>query len=619
MCGILGIVALKGNLDDVILDFKDGLQSLYHRGPDGSGWYISPNGRIILGHRRLCIMDTSELSAQPFFDESKNYVLVFNGAIFNFNELRLILQKEGYIFRTTGDTEVVLRSYQHWGPYCFNLFNGFFAIAIYDVKKDELVLARDRYGEKPLVLYRNSHYIAFSSEIRAFKALNFPLSIDKKSVGLYFKYTYIPEPHSIYKEITKVVPGTYLFIHNGNVQQHRYYTFSSQSKEHLTQQESRIVIRNLFEDSVKLRLHAKVPVAVFLSGGIDSTLVSYFASKIVPDIQAFTISFPEYPYLNEAEIASETAKVYHLKHEIVPIAKDLLHNNAMELLDGLDEPFADSSAIAAYTLFRAVKGRYKVVLTGDGGDELFAGYRKHVAWYKAMRFPFYLYPLFFAVSSMPLPANRYNPFADWFRKIKKFSELIRCKTSEYYDFLASFHQHDVLKDLIIHSECYDLLQLQSLDIHTLNDFLLRDFQFVLPSDMLRKVDAVSMFNSVEARSPLLDYRLVDYVFSLPEEWKLDGRNGKKLLREFFSDLLPDHVRKQRKRGFEIPLDLLLSSMLKVDSKIFDVTFVQKQGIFKQKGVERLKNMVRQGKIKEQAYLIWAYVVFQNWYLKYGED
>lgn len=618
MCGFLGIIALKGTVEDVIPDFERALQSIFHRGPDDSGVYLSREKKLILGHRRLCIMDTSKLSAQPFLDETQNYVLLFNGAIFNFIELRQILQKEGYTFKTTGDTEVVLRAYQHWGATCFNRFNGFFAIAIYDVKKGELILARDRYGEKPLLLYKNSHYLAFSSELRVFRSLHFPLTMDKKSINLYFKYTYIPEPFSIYKEVTKVKPGTYLIIRHDEIVQRTYYSLPSSKNEYATWDEAHAKIRELIEDSVRIRLHAEVPVAVFLSGGIDSTLVTYYAFKANPDLKAFTIGFPDYPYINETEIASETAHKFGLKHEIINVSSDMLHSNAQEVLDGLDEPYADSSAIAAYSLFRTLKGDYRVVLTGDGGDELFAGYRKHIAWYRAMHFPPTFKPFFQLISRLRLPANRYSYLADFFRKIKKFSELLQHNKNEYYDFLASFHHPDELQDLLA---IPDNLQLsfQSYDIYLLHDFLKKDFQFLLPSDMLRKIDAMSMYNSIESRSPLLDYRLVDYVFSLPDEWKVDRRNGKKLLRKVFDDVLPEHVLKSRKRGFEIPVDLLLTSMLKMDSKIFDPTFVQKQSIFKVSGVEKLKNYIHQKKIKEHAFLIWAYVVFQNWFLKYDGE
>jgi len=611
MCGIAGLISKSSaRLDETL--FRKALQQLIHRGPDDGGIYLAPNNSVLLGHRRLAIMDTSSLSAQPFCEAE--YVLLFNGAIFNFKELRDELARLGHEFRTKGDTEVVLKSYIQWGESCFAKFNGFFAIAIYNEKKDELVLARDRYGEKPLLMYENSSYIAFASEMRVFLSLNFPLTLSQQVIPMYFAYTFIPEPYTIFEEVKKIEPGAYYIIRKKDKKQQFYYKLEPAKEEKMNDKEQAIdTLKNLLEDSVKRRLYADVPISVFLSSGIDSTVVTYIAAKVKPDIEAYTIGFSDTPYYDESELASKTAQQLGIKHTVVDVTDKMMEENVREVLYGLDEPYADSSAIAAYTLFKAVKSHYRVVLTGDGGDEIFGGYRKHRAWARVRHIPRWQLQFLKFFFHLPLPEHRSSGFADLVRKTKKFVQLAEVENKFKYDFLARFNSIESIRELLLFYELQPFIQEKILDE---NDFLKKDFQFVLVSDMLHKIDSMSMLNSVEARAPLLDYRLVDYVFSLPGTWKFDHRAGKKLLREAFQHELPAHVLHGRKRGFEVPLWKWLPQLIKKNSVLFDDGFIKRQGIFNLEQVSVLQKIFESEKVKKHQFLLFSYLVFQSWYLNY---
>lgn len=618
MCGITGAYNINGGPFGIADKVKSSNKSLTKRGPDFSKEIFTEKSGW--GHSRLKIIDTSDEANQPMIDESKNHILVFNGEIFNFMEIKEDLRKKyNSTFHTRSDTEVLLQLLIHEGESAIPKLNGFFAFAFYDVKKHRLLIARDRYGEKPLLWTRNDDHFCFASEMKAMEPYLSVRTINNESLFNYFSLTYIPAPLTIYNEVSKVEPGHYLLIENGIITDNCYYKpelrqFDGSYKEATDR------LKDIVIDAVEKRMISDVPLGCFLSGGIDSTIVAGIARSFDKDLHTFSIGYPNEKFFDETEYALSASKHLGTKHEVFGIDSEELFIHSNEVLDYLDEPFADSSALAVYLLSKKVRKKVTVCLSGDGADEVFGGYNKHAALLKSFNKNFQnsLIRLLYPVVKQ-LPGSRNSKTSNKIRQLKKYSSLLQLKPEERYWHLASFTGEKEVKNLLSTTGDILIRKPVSEGNDKMNDSLLLDLQLVLANDMLYKVDMMSMGNSLEIRPPLLDHRIIDFAFSLPSDYKIDKHRRKKILKDAFSEYLPESIQKRRKQGFEVPMKKWITEKWKDEfvNELTEKKWIERQGIFNLPAVEELKNSVLKGDFNEST--VWSFIVFQKWWKKAGYE
>lgn len=557
MCGIAGSASARSQAPDLGAWYA----RLKHRGPDDSGHWRSADGRVQLGHARLSIQDLSPLGHQPMLRGDDRYVIVFNGEIYNFEALRVQLQQRGHVFRSTGDTEVVLAAYQEWGTECVAHFNGMFALAILDqgtaTQAATLFLARDRAGEKPLYYMHAQGVLQFASEL---KALPHSKSINLQALNHYLALGYVPSDRCLFEGVKKLQPAhcALYSLQTGEMRVWRYWALPAQAAKpaadgHALAQEA----GRLIEDSVRMRLVADVPVGVLLSGGLDSSLVAAAAARVsARQVQTFTIALPGSP-LDEAHHAQKVADYLGTQHHVLELSKP-----SLSLLDGLapliDEPIADSSILPAWMVFGLARQKVTVALGGDGGDELFGGYTTYrTALEDAQRFANVPTPIFKQLANLAscLPAG-----------VKGRNKLISLSHGAGQQAIYGTPYFDAAlrarllkpgacnrKDLDAPEEFLKSVYAQG---HSLLDSMTRmDFGSILPDDFLVKVDRASMAHSLEVRAPMLDHRLIEFCFSqVPDEWKVKNAESRRLQRMLAQSWLPPDLDTKRKQGFSIPVN-----------------------------------------------------------------
>ncbi|PKR79648.1 asparagine synthase (glutamine-hydrolyzing) [Brumimicrobium salinarum] len=615
MCGIVGLKKLSGNLQD--LDQKRVNKALFsqtHRGPDH--FDVKTFGNTVLGHNRLSIIDLKERSNQPFYDKSKRYTIVFNGEIYNFPELKNDLLKKEYLFETSSDTEVLLYHLIENGTAGIDQLEGCFAFAFYDKKEDEMILARDHIGINPLLFSIQENEVLFASELTAFKHLLKHSKINNKALNAYFQFTYVPAPDTMIEGVHKLLPGHYLKVQGKDIDIIQYYSVHNAPKVEMSYEAATKVVKQKLEHAIIKRLNADVPIGTFLSGGVDSSIVSAVTANFKTSVNTFSIGFVGNDYFDESAYAKNVAKHIGSQHHPVQLEKESVVESFQKVLDAFDEPFADSSAAAMYFLSRAAKEQVTVCLSGDGADELFAGYNKHKAYIRSKK-PGILLKVVTKFAPQLTGGNRRGKFANKIRQLKKFGDLLQHKWPDSYWMLAQFISKKRRDALLLKSSPYKAHVEPKSD--TLNDFLRMDQQLILPNDMLKKVDLMSMQHALEVRTPFLDRDLVDFVNGLPEEYKYDKGIGKRILRDAFREVLPDEVFSRSKKGFEIPLHDWIKSTWEevVNPKWFDTSFIEEQNVFSFSGVEQLKADFELGE-EEATVTMWAYIVFQNWYDRWTE-
>ncbi len=603
--------------------------ALRHRGPDADGLYL--HGSVGLAHRRLSIIDPAAEANQPFSDESGRYTIIFNGEIFNYKQLRTALQQQGVLFRTTSDTEVVLQLCMREGQKCLHKLQGFFVFAMYDAATESLFIARDRFGEKPLLYYSDANQFLFGSEMAALLALGVPREVDCVSLLQYLQLSYVPAPASMLRGVRKLLPGHVLHIQKGQVQEEVWYTLpfnaakAARNPQPYEQQQQ--ALAQLMEQAVVDRQVADVSVGAFLSGGIDSSVVVALAAKHNPSLQTFSIGFKEQPYFDETHYARLVAQKYKTDHTELLLHTGDLYEHLCGMLNNLSEPFADSSALAVYVLSKYAGKRVKAVLSGDGADELFGGYNKHRAFYsaaaggattRAIRQLRWLWDA--------LPASRTGARGNKVRQLQRFAQGAAMPADARYWFWASW-QHETAAAALLHpqkrafalAESYYSRKKSVLNPLVenpvdLNSVLLADWQLVLANDMLPKIDLMGMANSLEVRSPFLDHRLAAYVFTLPASSKVQAGIRKKILQETFREALPPELLKRPKKGFEIPLQTLLKSEGRhlVEEYLSDA-FVAEQGMFDVQQVRNLRQQLNSASSSSVETPVWMLLVFQYWW------
>ena len=633
MCGITGIFAfnLVGKFNKV--NVTNATMALGKRGPDFQDIYLDE--WVGLGHRRLSIIDTSEGGNQPMWDDTKRYCIIFNGEIFNYQELKRELEKKEIQFHSHSDTEVLLHLYIHEKENCLNKLNGFFSFCIYDKHEQSFFIARDRYGIKPLLYLFDEDKFLFASEMKSIIQYGIERNIDYTSLYTYFQLNYIPAPHTIFTSVKKLMPGHFLKMENGKMNVTCYYTipYSSDSEKiSLPYDAAKEKLKNLLETSVQRRLVADVPLGCFLSGGVDSSIITALASKHKPDLHTFSIGFRDEKFFDETEYAKLVANHFKTEHTVFSLTNEELYKHVYSILDYIDEPFADSSAINVYILSKETRKHATVALSGDGADELLAGYTKHAAFHRILNKGWkenlvgLFHPLWKA-----LPKSRSNPLANKVRQLLRFSEGMKLSSKERYWKWAGFAAENETLNLFTEQSKQHISQLdyQNLKIEILksipekesiNDILYTDTQLVLPNDMLTKVDLMSMANGLEVRVPFLDVEVVNFIFSLPEDYKITPTLRKRILQDTFKDILPIELYNRPKKGFEVPLLKWFRKEMKslIVDDLLSEKFILDQGIFKYDEIVKMKNQLFSSNPGDIHARIWALVVFQWWWRKYGK-
>lgn len=629
MCGIAGCFRLNDNQSFIDSSFANKfISALSKRGPDSSGMFLSDE--VLLTHTRLSIIDTHERSSQPMISSCGNFIIVLNGEVFNFKSLKFDLINKGYIFKTESDTEVVLNLFIEYGFKMLELMSGFFALAIFDKSKNELVLARDRFGIKPLLIFQNENFLFFASEMKAIIEASDKFELDHVSLRQYFRFTYIPPPYTIFKNVRKLESSTFLIVNKSGIKQVSYIK-NSEIESHqfssLNYNEAQKKLKELLIESVNSRLVSDVPLGCFLSGGIDSSIVTAIAAKSVDKLKTFTIGFKDNQYYDETKYANLLARKYNTDHEVFSLSNQDLYENIFEMLDYIDEPFADSSALAFYILSKETSKHVKVALSGDGADELLGGYRKHMADYRINGFNSAAKSLVQSLRMLKyFPQSRSNSTTDKIRKIYRLAQASSMTNKERYLFLSSFNERDIVdKILKVQNKNNELTvrenELTSLitdNENSLLNVLLSDQSMVLQGDMLFKVDSMSMANSLEVRPPFLDEKLVEFANSLPDEFKIQKSQAKKILRDAFrKDLIPEIIDRP-KHGFEVPMDNWIKNELKnhIINDLLEKNFVMSQGIYNFVEINKLLYEVFNNSHHNRQALIWSIIVFQFWWKKY---
>lgn len=620
MCGIVGQIFFDTEAFVNQEAMNQALWLLSKRGPDNQASMCF--GKAHMGHARLSVLDVSDNSNQPFVDESGRYVLVFNGEIFNFRELRSELIRTGETFRTTGDTEVLQRLLIREGADVLKKLNGFFAFCFYDKETQTAIVARDRYGIKPLVYHLGNGDFTFASEIKALNPFIGKKSIDKQSLRHFFQFNYIAAPYTILEGVFKLEPGHYLDISKEGVEKCSYYSLNSIPESEDNYSTAKKNVYDLLHDATERRMIADVPVGTFLSGGIDSSIVSLIASKYTETLNTFSIGFKDNPYFDETEYAELVAHKIKSDHTVLKLTNEDLLDAFEDAMAYFDEPFADSSALNMYILSRYTRKHVTVALSGDGADELFSGYNKHKALFRADQQGLKNMALRTAgeLVSKSLPKTRGSKLGNLGRQLEKFSRGLRLTPHQRYIEWASFMGDVRANELIGESlTIRPGLTYLTKEVVSFNDYLERDFRLVLEGDMLRKVDAMSMANSLEVRTPFLDVNLVDYVFSLPAKYKIDKYHRKKVLKEAFREELPEAIFNRGKKGFEVPLKQWFQRELKdkVDQLVFNQKMIKEQGILNWNELIEIQKTFYSGNSSDTIYNIWAVLSFQIWYRNYN--
>lgn len=643
MCGICGVIDLRNqNVQPRLVQQMCDL--IAHRGPDDAGVVVMHGQQYVevkpglesmrqdgfevgLGHRRLSIIDLSPAGHQPMCNEDGKIWIVFNGEIYNFQELRVELERKGHLFKSRSDTEVILHGYEEWGVDCLHRFRGMFAFALWDSRQRQLFMARDRLGKKPLVYFHQKSHFAFASEIKALLQVpEIERKVNATAIHHYLTYQYVPSPDTIFEGIKKLPPAHYLlYDHEGNIRIERYWKLHYNSSHHRVDlQELRDQIRTKLEESVKLRLISDVPLGAFLSGGVDSSLIVGIMAKLsAKPVKTFSIGFKEKDYdeLMYAKMVSERFGTDHHEFIVKPDAIEILP----KLVWHYNEPFADSSAIPTYYVAKMTKDYVKVVLTGDAGDENFAGYNRYlrgkwVALFSKIpeRMRQTLLPRFLrTIAQLHWKEMKFNHLANYIESIssnqaRNYAEQVKIfnagEKGDLYspEFVQAMSGTDSVEYLL---RKYEEAETNNL----IEQLLYLDINTYLPEDLLVKMDIATMANSLEARVPFLDHQFMEFVAGIPSQLKLKGSKTKFILKTAFKDLLPDPIFKRKKMGFGVPVSRWFRNELK--DYIYEILLDSRtlnRGYFKREGIERLLND-HIGLRYDHSGKIWALLFLEIWF------
>jgi len=626
MCGIAGFTQFqKKYVTDVPALLEKMGTAIQHRGPDAAGVFF--DDCVGLCHRRLSIIDLSESGAQPMYSSSGRYVTVYNGEIYNFKSLRQELQAEGVSFRGSSDTEVLLALFEKHGVDCLSMLNGMFALAIWDTQQQELFLARDRLGKKPLYVYQKDGRLLFASEIKAIlSAPDIDRSVRNDAVQDYFFYQYVPDPKTIFQHVHKLAPGHWMKVDRQGVTRRQYWdvSFSKQHTGSREQIEGELV--ELLDDSVRMRMISDVPLGAFLSGGVDSSaVVGLMAGNSGAPVTTCAIGFNDKEF-DEVGYAAKVADQFQTDHHELTVQENV-EENLISIARYFDEPFSDPSFVPTFYVSMLARTMVTVALAGDGGDENFAGYSKYLSDQRenALRrfVPGQLPRAMLGGVSRQL-AN--NPIAQ-LRRGSSLLDSLSSDPSRGFFLSNSFFRGHIWRKIIstqfeVDLGGYDSAQItqdyyntSDTDNH-LSKLLYTDIKSYLPGDILVKVDRMSMANSLETRAPLLDYRVVEFAATLPSSLKIENGVGKSILKSSFEGMLTDETLYRPKMGFSVPLaSWLRREIAPVAEKYLCADNSGLSNFFEMPAVRKLWITHRNGS-RDYSQELWSLLMFEIWWQHY---
>jgi asparagine synthase (glutamine-hydrolysing) len=623
MCGICGKIYFDSSrqVDERLI--RQMTDVLRHRGPDDGGVFVS--GSIGLGHRRLSIIDLSIAGRQPMANEDGSLQIVLNGEIYNYQELRPGLEARGHVFKSQTDTEVILHLYEELGPACVQQLRGMFAFAVWDGRRQELFLARDRAGKKPLSYAIVDGSLVFASELKSLlKDPALQSEVDPVALHHYLTYQYVPGPQTIFKGVQKLPPAHTLLLRNGDIKIERYWRLSYTDKLQLPKLEDYCdQLRHVFTEAVRIRLRSDVPLGAFLSGGVDSSAtVAVMAQLLDRPVKTFSIGFDDKDF-DELKYAAMVARQYGTEHTEFVVRPEAV-NILPVLIYHYDEPYADSSAIPTYYVSQLTREHVTVALNGDGGDESFAGYERY--WADALAARYEHIPRFLregirrAANLLPYREYRWS----FSRRLRRFLNAVTDEPARRYVRWLCYFSNDMKDDLYSAAfkqamAGHDSVSLTEAayaetDAATLLEKqLYADVTMYLPYDLLVKVDIASMANSLEARSPFLDHKVMEFAARLPADLKLRGRQGKFLLKKSFEPMLPPEILYRKKMGFGVPINRWFRTDLKQPA--YDILLDSRtigRGYFKRQAVQQLLDE-HVSMCADHSYRLWALLWLELWH------
>jgi len=633
MCGIIGFIDQSKQTTQKQLE--EMRESITYRGPDSAGeaFYETSTYNLGLGHRRLSILDLSPLGSQPMY--YKELTIIYNGEVYNFATIKTELIDKGYEFTSHTDTEVILKAFHAWGVECVQKFRGMFAFAIYDKEKEELYIFRDRAGVKPLYYYKSDDLFLFGSELKTFYTHpRFQKIVNKKALPYYFRFGYIPAPLTIFEDTYKLKAGHYLVINTkDNSHEEKLYWSVEEAylKEKLEDSEEEIVekLEYILIESFELRMVSDVPVGVFLSGGVDSSLVTALLQKnSSTPLKTFTIGFEEKGY-NEATFAKEIADYLGTDHTEYYCTKNDMLEVIKDLPTMYDEPFGDSSAIPTLLVSKLAKEKVSVVLSGDGGDEAFAGYSKYFALEKIANLQKskikkkLLQTLTIIMSEKSVekinnllpPSKKQKNIKD---KYQKFKNAINSENFlEMFINASSYVDNKTLDKVLANSHIdFSLTSFSTFKkvghLSELDQMMLIDYKTYMADDILTKVDRASMHVSIEAREPLIDHKIIEFSAQIPSSLKYKNDSGKYLLKEVLYKYIPKELIERPKSGFQVPLyEWLQNDLREILDYYLSPEKLTETNIYNVEEVIKIKELLYKGKYINLS-LLWFILMFEMW-------
>lgn len=603
MCGICGFTWKDEELINRMIKL------IKHRGPDDLGIYVDDN--VSFGHSRLSVLDLTIKGHQPMkncYNDDNQLLITYNGEIYNYIELKKILQKKGHIFETNTDTEVILKAYENWGPDCVKKFNGMFAFCIYDKKNKLIFLVRDRFGIKPLYYKFNKNDIVFASEIKCLLIDEKNTAIDKEGFRQYMTFRFTIGETTMFQNIKKVEPGNYLIynIEDSSIKKNKYYHININIINRSHENEKKILY-NLLDKAVNIRMRSDIPISTFLSGGIDSTIITYFANKYNNNMNTFCMSFET---TNEMHFAKIVSNYFNTNHHNINLDTDNMLSSLMNIIHHMDEPIGDAGFLPIYYLSKNVKKHNSVVLSGDGADELFCGYDR----YKLL-----LYGKNKILKIFLKIINKYKILSsDIVDKI-----LLLENKDEYEAFLSIIQLFDDKELKILGIKKYNASKYwpnENLDLLTKAMYF--DIQTLLPNDFFMKADKMSSAFGLEQRIPFMDHNIVEFAFTIPINRKLKLWNEKIILKKTFKKHLPKKIIKRRKHGFNVPVDYWFKNEL--NDILKNLIENSKHNLYNKEYVFHMLNLIKKQKDNYKinfilAQKLWSLLVFELWYKYYIDN
>ncbi len=578
MCGIAGFIDVQSSRDNAERLIDSMCKVIRHRGPDDQGAWVGDGAA--LGMRRLSIIDLAG-GHQPIFNEDESILIVFNGEIYNYHELRQDLQKRGHSFGSNSDTEVIVHAYEEYGDDCVKCLRGMFTFALWDRRRQRLLAARDRFGKKPLNYFWDGQRLIFGSEVKSILEAGIPREVNAVALDEYLVYGYVPTPNTLFKGVLKLPAAHILSYEDGQISTKRYwelpFTPTCQDDEVTAIGRTRAMLK----DAVQVRLMSEVPLGAFLSGGIDSSLVVGLMSQMMSQpVKTFSIGFEEEDY-SELPYARKVAKHFGTAHHEFYVRPDLV-SVLPELVWACDEPFADPSLLPTYYVSKLAREHVTVVLSGDGGDEIFGGYDRYERELANKR----------ALTLLPVTSRASMYHSDYFSQV--------CSHYPYERLMSEFHAARHLDSMA---------QMQFVDVRS-----------YLTSDILVKVDKASMLNSLETRAPMLDQHLVEYVSSLPSTIRTHDGVLKYLLKKVAADMLPAVILTRPKQGFGIPIQYWFRrDLLDYIHEVLDSPRARQRGIFNTQFIRNLLKAHTSRKLANYSEAIWALLCLEHWFQVYMDD